>query len=361
MAGTAVAAVVILALASLAVYAHHRAGQLRRVPVQSLTAGSLSEPFTILVVGSDSRAAAPGGGGFGSAQEVPGQRSDVLKVLRVDPRHRSLSLLSIPRDLILPLAGTGRRDRINEAFRDGPARIVQTVEDSLGIPINHYVLVDFAGFEGAVDALGGIRLDFPYPARDANTGLDVTFAGCQHLDGMQALAVSRSRHYAYLRNGSWLSDGSGDLGRIARQDVFLRALLQSAGSTDLANPLTANSVTSNVVRHLTVDDQLSSTDTVKLARDFRSFNPGGLVSTTLPTLEARSYQDLGDVLLPDQPADQRVIATFLGRPPPPPESATPTAAGTQSPAAGSGRGATAPVAPLPPPPTEFDPHPCAGP
>ena len=86
-------------------------------------------------------------------------------------------MLSIPRDLIVQIADTNQKERINSAYNvdlgGGPARLIKTVQKSLGIPIHRYMEVDFVTFAGLVDAVGGITIDFPYPAFDNNTGLDI--------------------------------------------------------------------------------------------------------------------------------------------------------------------------------------------
>ena len=101
----------------------------------------------------------------------------------------------------------GQYNRINATYNNGPDQLVQTIEANFGIPIEHVVQIDFAGFQGAVDAIGGINLDFPYPAKDAETGLDIQQAGCQHLNGGYSLAVARSRDYQYYKDGYWQYDG----------------------------------------------------------------------------------------------------------------------------------------------------------
>ena len=116
--------------------------------------------------------------------------------------------------------------------------------------------VDFGGFEGAVNAIGGITMNFPYPAKDAYSGLNITSAGCQLLNGTQALAVARSRHYEYYANGYWQFDGTGDFGRIDRQDAFLRALVDQARTK--YNPLTINALLGSIPQGITIDDQLSA-------------------------------------------------------------------------------------------------------
>ena len=82
-------------------------------------------------------------------------------------------MMSIPRDLYVPIAETGGSQKINAAYNGGPRRLVLTVQQSLGIPIHHYLEVDFVSFAKLVDSLGGITIDFPHPAFDRNSGLDV--------------------------------------------------------------------------------------------------------------------------------------------------------------------------------------------
>ena len=91
-----------------------------------------------------------------------------------------------------------------------PIPLIQTIENTFGIPINHFVIIDFNGVIDLVKAVGGINLNFPYPVRDNdngnnNSGLDITRAGCQTLNGNMALALARSRYYQYeVRPGYWV-------------------------------------------------------------------------------------------------------------------------------------------------------------
>ena len=105
---------------------------------------------------------------------------------------------------------------------------MQTIEANFGATIEHVVQIDFAGFQGAVDAIGGINLNFPYPAKDVQTGLDIQQTGCQHLNGGYSLAVARSRDYEYDEDGYWQYDPTGDYGRIQRQNAFLKSLINQA-------------------------------------------------------------------------------------------------------------------------------------
>jgi LCP family protein required for cell wall assembly len=299
-------------------YAHWRFGQITSIDLPSLSKPPLpGKPMVLLVVGSDSRAELdqPGDAAkFGTTQDAGGVRADVIMLVRVDPAVHTVKILSIPRDLLVPNPAAGGRSKINAVFAGGPQRLIQTIQQHLGIPVNHYLLINFDGFRAIIDALGGIRLDFPYPAEDDLSGLHVTKPGCQHLGGDQALAVARARHYRYLVAGTWHSDPLSDLGRIRRQQVFLRVVLQTAISKGLTNPVRANRFIGAVVGHLTKDSGLTEADAVGLARRFRGFNPDQLGDLTLPTVVANNYQGFGDVLLLERAAADRVVAKFLDRP-----------------------------------------------
>ncbi len=158
-------------------YAHWRFGQIASIDLPGLTKPPKpGGPQVVLVVGSDSRAELdqPGDAArFGTTQDAGGVRADVIMLVRVDPAAHTVKILSIPRDLLVPLGQTGRRGKVNAAFAGGPAQLVQTIQAQLGIPIHHYLLVNFDGFRAIVDALGGINLNFPYPARDALAGLRI--------------------------------------------------------------------------------------------------------------------------------------------------------------------------------------------
>jgi LCP family protein required for cell wall assembly len=295
-------------------YVHYRFGQIRSVKVPGLRKASAGRPMNLLVVGSDSRAGLDDAGGrrYG---EVGGQRNDVTLIVRVEPASRRVSLLSIPRDLVVPIAGTGAQNRINAAFAAGPGPLVQTIEQNFGIPIHHYVLIDFDGFQAIVDALDGIDVRFPYPARDALSGLNVAEAGCVHLNGARALALARSRHFTYQKGGVWRSDPLADLGRIRRQHAFLQALVEAALARGLTNPVRANAFIGSLIHEVTKDSALKVRDVIRLAASFRSFKPSGLSSYTLPVTEPGGDHPLGAILVPKQPDAERTVDRFLGRTP----------------------------------------------
>jgi LCP family protein required for cell wall assembly len=295
-------------------YVHYRFGQIRSVKVPGLHKAGSGRPMNLLVVGSDSRAGLDDAGGrrYG---DVGGQRNDVTLIVRVEPASKRVSLLSIPRDLVVPIAGTSAQNRINAAFAAGPGQLVQTIEQNFGIPINHYVLVDFDGFQAIVDALDGIDVHFPYPARDALSGLNVAEPGCVHLNGARALALARSRHFAYAKGGVWRSDPLADLGRIRRQHAFLQALVEAALAKGLTNPVRANAFIGSLIHEVTKDSALKARDVIRLAASYRSFKPSRLASYTLPVSVPEGEHPLGAILVPKQPDAERTVDRFLGRTP----------------------------------------------
>jgi LCP family protein required for cell wall assembly len=332
----ALAAVLVLGLLAAAGswgYTAFRFGQISSVAVPGLGKAPSDGSLNLLVVGSDTRQGLRDGG-FGQAA---GQRGDVLIVVHLVPAARHATVLSIPRDLYVAVAGTGGSAKINSAFNRGPGQLVQAIQQSLRIPIHHYLLVNFDGFREVVDALGGISMYFPRPVRDSNnghneSGLDVRRAGCRRLGGDQALALARSRYFQYQdKAGRWHGDPGTDLGRIRRQQTMLRALAAKAVGRNLANPLRANALVGSVVRSLTKDDRLSLGRAVSLARQFRSFDPSRLTSLTLPVdravqrdgvvhragqpgFDAGLRQGWEQILLPRQPEADATVAKLLARP-----------------------------------------------
>ena len=335
-------------------YTAFRFGQISSVHVPGLGKAPSDGSVNLLVVGSDTRQGLRDGG-FGDAA---GQRSDVIILVHLVPAARHAAVLSIPRDLYVPVAGTGGSAKINSAFNRGPGQLVQTIQQSLNIPIHHYLLVNFDGFREVVDALGGVSMYFPRPVRDDNngrneSGLQVPRPGCRRLDGDQALALARSRYFQYQDTaGRWHGDPGTDLGRIRRQQTMLRALAANALGRNLANPLRVNALVGSVVHSLTKDDRLTIRRSVTLARRFRAFDPARLTTLTLPVdravqhdgvvrragqpgFEAGLRQGWEQILLPRQPDATAAVAKFLTRPARPAPPAPPTTAPPPKPLAPS--------------------------
>ena len=312
------------------------------------------QPFNILAVGSDSRAglsgavAAQTGASSGS---VGGQRSDVIKIIRVNPGAGTITILSIPRDTEVTLLANqalyGQFNRINVNYANGPSLLVKTIKANFGITINHVVQVNFNGLINSAVAIGGVYLDFRYPVIDPNSGLEIKHPGCQLVNGVAALEVTRSRHYYYALNGhpvwpdrttfknmtdaaindeilndGFTYDGTSDFGRIDRQTSFLRAMFERVKSK-LDNPVAMNGFVANLPKGITIDNTFSLNELIGLALKFHSYNSNAMRTYTLPEIPA--VVNGADVEVVNQPATQQLLVNLFGntllRPTNPPPNA----------------------------------------
>jgi LCP family protein required for cell wall assembly len=250
-------------------------------------AAVLAEPneqfVNFLLVGSDSRAGAdptdPDYGNVGAESDVQGRRSDTLIVVNVEKSSGIISLLSIPRDLWVTIGDSENTERINVAYREGAPVVVRTVTRALGIPIHHYLEVDFQGFKNLVDAVGGVTVCVEWPTRDRNTGLYIK-PGCKNLDGVQSLAYARSRFFEEKIDGQWRVDGTSDIGRGKRQRLFTALLLQTAVNRTLGDPFRAGAIMDGATGALLVDERL---DLLEFARLMRPAASGKLRRFSLDT------------------------------------------------------------------------------
>lgn len=186
------------------------------------------EPFYMLIMGVDRSEERLSEG------DMDTFRSDSMILTRVDPQRKNVSLVSIERDTYVNIEGYGP-DKINaSAALGGSALVVDTISKFAGVPISHYVEIDFDGFKAAVDALGGIEVDVPITIDDEMAGGRVE-AGLQTLDGDQALILCRSRH-------AYDEYGSGDYYRMANQRMVMGAIAKKILSSDvvtMANTINA--------------------------------------------------------------------------------------------------------------------------
>ena len=260
------------------------------------------DPLVFLVIGSDSRAGLDSLQNFGDSD---GARGDVIMLIKLYPGDGHVQILSLPRDLLVEIPGQGT-DRINAAYAAGGAPLmVRTVKQVTGLPVHHYVEVDFVGFQSLVDDIGGVYLDFPYPARDSKSGLSVD-AGYQLLDGSQALAYARSRQYQELRNGEWVAVDADDIGRTGRQQKLILAIL---GAVKTPSSLTeTGSIVGGFSQHLTVDSAFARSSLVELAFRMRSISGEKIETATLPVY-LDTYNEMSIVRMQHPEADD-VIAHF---------------------------------------------------
>ena len=193
--------------------------------------------------------------------EVPGataRRSDTVIVASISPKDGTMNLLSIPRDTRVVIPGRKGYDKITHAYAYGGASLAaQTVESFLGIPISYYTAVDWQGFIKVIDILGGVNLyveqNMQYEDPYANLTIELA-KGYQHLDGEKAGQYVRFRH-----------DELGDIGRVQRQQKFLKALSEELlqASTILKAPSIISTLNQYVTTDMTMFTMLKMVNTVK--------------------------------------------------------------------------------------------------
>ncbi|MFD7701159.1 LCP family protein [Streptomyces caelestis] len=256
----------------------------------------------VLVLGSDSRAGANAGLGTG---KVSGARSDTALVVHIPEGRRQAVAVSIPRDTLVTRPECAKSDgsALPEAERvmfnsvystAGPACVVKTVEKMSGVRMDHYMEIDFAGFKGLVDAIGGVSVTVEEPIKDTSSGLDLS-AGTHKLDGTQSLAFVRTRH--------GVGDGS-DLGRIGLQQQFMIALLSEVKRQDLfGSPTKTYKIADTLTSALTTDSELASlTSLADFARSMNGVDPSTMETIMLPV--AYDKTDPNRVVAAQPQADQ---------------------------------------------------------
>ena len=232
-----------------------------------------------LITGSDNGACvdpdSPYADAFGNRSGL-GERADTIMILRLDPNTNASAVLSFPRDLWVKIAGRSSSSRINSAFnRDDPNTLVETIWNNFGVPVDHYVNVDFCAFKKIVDAVGGVRVPFATGIRDRNTGLLIEDPGCHTFLGEEGLAYVRSRKLQYFDEDSrkWREDPAADRGRISRQQDFLRRALQKALDVGAGSPTVAKQLIDAGLEFVILDDQLTPGKLLELAQAMRDLDP----------------------------------------------------------------------------------------
>ena len=225
-------------------------------------------------------------------------RSDTLFVVMLDKSKKNAALLSVPRDTRVKIKGHGW-DKINAAFAYGGHKLTQeTVQDFLGIKLNNYVVVDFQGFKGLVDAVGGVDINVEkrmyYYDPYANFEIDLR-PGKQHLDGKTAMQYVRYR------------DEEGDIGRIRRQQKFMMALYQQIASKNIIAKVPG--VTKQIMSMVKTD--LSLKEMVELGNVMRDMlEKDGLKMSMVPG--EPKYIDGISYWIPDIPKLRQQMAQMQG-------------------------------------------------
>ncbi len=235
---------------------------------------------TYLLVGSDSREgltrAERSKLGTGSDK---GQRTDTIMLLHV-PESGPTVLLSLPRDSYVPIPGHGK-NKINAAFAyGGPKLLIQTIEGVTGLRVDNYVEIGFGGFAGIVDSVGGVKMCLPKAMKDKDSHIDLP-AGCQQLDGKNALGYVRMRK----------ADPLGDLGRVQRQREMIGSIANKAVSPwTFVNPVRYYQLGTASADALSIDKETGPLDLFKFARGMKAVAGGGSGVTLTVPISDSSYK-----------------------------------------------------------------------
>jgi LCP family protein required for cell wall assembly len=287
-----VSAVLVAALvaASLGAYIRYRDvwTSIHRIDISGAELGKRppvynTDALNILLIGSDSRGGANSRFGAG----ISGQRSDTIMILHISPGHRGATVLSIPRDSMVPYlscpaagpgspgqqAEPGQTERINATFADGgPGCLWKTVEHETGIHIDHFIELTFTGFERIINDIGGVNICLPEPVDDPDSGLHLA-AGLHHVRGAEALAFWRERH---------IGTGS-DLQRIQRDQYLMASLLQGIAHSDiLGSPAKIYSVVVDAASAMTTDSGLDLNTMLQVADSLRGLSAGAVQFVQVP-------------------------------------------------------------------------------
>ncbi|WP_344856702.1 LCP family protein [Amycolatopsis ultiminotia] len=231
-----------------------------------------------LIVGSDSRSGLTAEQeenlATGAESDAKGQRTDTIMVAHVPDNSTKPTLLSLPRDSQVKIPGHGT-SKINAAFAiGGPALLAKTVEGATGLHIDHYAEIGFGGFANIVEAIGGVDMCIDKDMSDPKTGIDIK-AGCQKLDGREALGFVRMRYSS--------ATPRSDLDRVANQRKFIGALVsQIASPGTLLNPFDFFPLLSSAPDALTMDSGDHVHNLAGLAIAMRGISDGGVTTTTVP-------------------------------------------------------------------------------
>jgi len=312
----AILATLTITFVSLSAYAAYRSvyDSIHHVTVTSGELGKrppkLNGSENILIIGSDSRNGTHGRFGRG----IQGSRSDTSMILHISPTHTGATVISFPRDTMVPIfscdrdnnghpgqqAQPGVLEQLNSTFSfGGPACLWRTLEQVTSIHIDHFVEVDFEGFKSIVNDVGGVPVCLPYPIKDPASKLNLP-AGKSMVHGDQALAFVRERHIGY----------GSDLQRINRQQVFLASLAQKIKlSSSLSNPTKLYGLVHDIASSLTTDSGLTLTAMYAIANSLKSLSTSALQFIMAPVVPyPPNPNDLVEFSQPSADALFRAIA-----------------------------------------------------
>lgn len=257
-----------------------------------------SAPMNILVMGSDSRGATEVDAVNGTATD---QRADTLMLVHLPADRQNVYTISLMRDLWVQIPGHGEA-KINAALAMGGVPLmVQTVETIFNQRIDHVAMVDFEGFKGLTDALGGVDVNVTVPFKSTHLDGHYFAAGTNTLDGKQALAFVRER-YAFA---------DGDYQRVRNQQAFMKGLIaKSIDAKTLTNPVTVNNLVSSLSPFITVDQGLTAATVAGLGLELKDIRQQNMVMFTVPTRGTGTSSDGQSIVLTDPAAMEKIAAAM---------------------------------------------------
>ncbi|MFW0785522.1 LCP family protein [Gordonia sp. CPCC 206044] len=245
-----------------------------------------------LIVGTDTRSGQNSKVGAGTTADAEGARSDTVILVNIPANRSRVVAVSFPRDLQVDRPDCQTWDnakgsygtdlpgasgvKLNSVYADGgPKCLVSMITQMSGLNINHFIAMDFVGFEKVVKAVGGVQVCSPTPLYDYELGQVLRKGGTQKLTGKRALNYVRARNIA--------SEGNGDYGRIKRQQLFMSSLLRSTLSGNvLSNPNKLNSIVNTFIQYSFVDG-VDTQSLLRLAESMQGIEAGRVTFLTIPT------------------------------------------------------------------------------
>jgi LCP family protein required for cell wall assembly len=265
-------------------------GKVKRIAISGLHHGTTVKTGSyFLIAGSDTRAISDGASfqSTSASDAVTGQRSDTVILVHVPTGSAKATIVSFPRDSYVEIpaytdsAGVttaAHHAKLNEAYSvGGPSLLVKTIENLTGLPIDHYLQVNFDGFRKIVNAVGGVTLCVGTTRNDKDSGDYLTAGTHSNVNGAQALAFVRDRKGL----------AAGDLARIADQQYFLSQVMKKVlAAGTLANPVRLTSLLSAATEALTVDKGFGLSQLRTLASRLSSLDAHHVTFVTLPVTDA---------------------------------------------------------------------------
>ena len=289
----------------------HAASSLDKLPASANVAMADTAGTNWLLVGSDSREGLTKEERkeLSTGKDEGTQRTDTIMLIHIDDSGKS-TLVSLPRDsyVTIPahtaLDGSSiedRKNKINTAYgKGGVPLLVETVERNTGLHIDHYMEVGFKGIRDITNAVGGVNMCIPADVTDKNSGLNL-LAGCQELDGKDALAFVRMRY----------ADPKGDLGRVERQQQYLSSVMKKVATAPvLLNPISMWQLVNAGTESVNVGDSDSIMDIGRLARAMRGLSNGSGTLTTVPVSDADATTAAGSSVIWDEAAARELFVSL---------------------------------------------------